>query len=349
MESTTATLVGIVTTVGGILFFLFGMQMNMVNEVSRRLRDYVEEPQGQAKQLPLTTETRKAELSGSFRSRILGPWIARVTDFLGRLTPGSLSPALESDLAIAGNPFGLSPRGFYFIRMGSTLVGLLLAFVMMRAALAPQADVIGGMPIPVTGSGSDVQSSVPNPLLLLVWSAFALFIFTTLPKTWLRRKARKRRSEITRAMPDALDMLTVCADAGLGFDQSVQRVSEAWDTALAKEFGRAVAEMGMGLPRREALRNLADRVDVPQMSSFVAVILQSDQLGMSITQTLHAQAKQMRIERRFRAQEQARKMPLKMLFPLMLFIFPSMFAVVLGPMVPVLSELFDTLRNSALY
>jgi len=149
-------------------------------------------------------------------------------------------------------------------------------------------------------------------------------------------------------MPDALDMLTVCADAGLGFDQSVQRVSEAWDTSLAREFARVVAEMGMGLPRQTALRNFADRVGSPEVSSFVAVIVQSDQLGMSITQTLHAQAKQMRIERRFRAQEQARKMPLKMLFPLMLFIFPSMFAVILGPMVPVLTELFETLKTSAL-
>ena len=348
METTTATLIGIITTVGGILFFLLGIQMNMVNEVSRRLRNYVEEPQGQPKTLPLTAETRKAELRGTFRSRILGPWIARITDFLGRLTPGRLSQAMENDLAIAGNPLGLSPRGFYFIRMGSTLIGFLLAFILVRGAFAPEPMLIGGMPIPVTGSGTDLQSSSTNPLFMLIWAAFALFIFTTLPKTWLRRTARKRKTEITRAMPDALDMLTVCADAGLGFDQSVQRVSEAWDTALAREFARVVAEMGMGLPRQEALRNFSDRVGSPEVSSFVAVIVQSDQLGMSITQTLHAQAKQMRIERRFRAQEQARKMPLKMLFPLMLFIFPSMFAVILGPMVPVLSELFDTLRNTAL-
>jgi tight adherence protein C len=104
--------------------------------------------------------------------------------------------------------------------------------------------------------------------------------------------------------------------------------------------------MGMGVSRKTALRNLADRTDVPELSSFVAVILQSDQLGMSITQTLHAQAKQMRIERRFRAQEQARKMPLKMLFPLILLIFPAMFGVILGPMVPVLSELFTAIRSS---
>lgn len=331
------------------MFLLLGIQANTVNEVSRRLREYVEEPQGKPKILPFATEMRRVELRGSFRKRVLEPWVARITDFLGRLTPGRLSQSLEDDLIVAGNPFGLSPRGFYFLRMGSTLVGFLLAFVMVRAAVAPDPTVVDGLSIPVTGTGADAPSSSPNPLLMLVWAALALFIFANLPKTWLRRKARQRKTEITRAMPDALDMLSVCADAGLGFDQSIQRVSEAWDTSLSREFARVVAEMGMGLPRHEALRNFADRVNVPDVSSFVAVILQSDQLGMSITQTLHAQAKQMRIERRFRAQEQARKMPLKMLFPLLLFIFPSMFAVILGPMVPVLAELFDTLRNSAIY
>jgi tight adherence protein C len=349
MDTSTAMLLGYIIAVGGILFFLLGIQMNTVNEVSKRLRDYVEDSPGKPRILPLTTEIRQAELKGSFRRRILEPWIAKITDFLGSLTPGNLSRSLENDLMIAGNPFGLTPRGFYFVRMGSTLVGFLLAFVMVRAAIAPDPTVVEGIAIPVTGSGSDVQSTSPNPMIMLVWAAFALLIFTNLPKTWLRRKARRRKAEITRAMPDALDMLSVCADAGLGFDQSVQRVSEAWDTSLSNEFARVVAEMGMGLPRHEALRNFADRVNVPDVSSFVAVILQSDQLGMSITQTLHAQAKQMRIERRFRAQEQARKMPLKMLFPLLLFIFPSMFAVILGPMVPVLAELFDTLRNSAIY
>jgi tight adherence protein C len=141
-------------------------------------------------------------------------------------------------------------------------------------------------------------------------------------------------------------MLSVCAEAGLGFDQALQRVGDHWNTPLGAEFSRVVTEMGMGVPRRTALRNLADRLNVHELSSFVAVILQSDQLGMSITDTLHAQAKQMRIERRFRAQEQARKMPLKMLFPLLLLMFPAMFAVILGPMIPVLGELFYTLRTN---
>jgi len=157
------------------------------------------------------------------------------------------------------------------------------------------------------------------------------------------RGPARRRDSIGKGLPDALDMLSVCVEAGLGFDQALQRVSEHWKTPLGAELGRVVAEIGMGVPRRQALRNLAERVDIEHLASFVAVILQSDQLGMSITDTLHAQAEQMRIERRFRAQELARKMPLKMLFPLLLLIFPALFAVILGPTIPVLADFFSTL------
>ena len=134
------------------------------------------------------------------------------------------------------------------------------------------------------------------------------------------------------------------ADAGLGFDQALQRVSERWKTPLGLEFGRVVAEMQMGVGRQAAMRNLADRIEVAELSSFVAVIIQSDQLGMSIVQTLRAQAEQMRVERRQRAQEEARKAPLKMLFPMLMFIFPAMMAVVIGPAVPQIVQFFATLR-----
>jgi tight adherence protein C len=192
-------------------------------------------------------------------------------------------------------------------------------------------------------AGSGVGRS--GTLFNAVAAALAVSICYFLPKSWLRTRAGKRREAIARGLADALDMLSVCVEAGLGFDQSLQRVSEHWRTPLGAEFGRVVAEIGMGIPRRAALRNLADRVGSKEIASFVAVILQSDQLGMSIKSTLHAQAEQMRIERRFRAQEQARKMPLKMLFPLTLLVFPAIFAVILGPSVPILIEFFETLNS----
>jgi tight adherence protein C len=136
-------------------------------------------------------------------------------------------------------------------------------------------------------------------------------------------------------------MLSVCASAGLGFDQSLQRVSEYWKTAIAVELGRVVTEMEMGLSRRQALRNLADRLEVTEISSFVAIILQSEQLGMSISDTLHSQADQMRVERHYRAEEMARKAPIKMLLPLAFLIFPAILAVLLAPSIPPLLSLFN--------
>jgi tight adherence protein C len=255
---------------------------------------------------------------------------------------------MERQLAIAGNPFGLGANEFYGIRIGFTILGIVLAFMILRSDLYTSNSLSTGVGIPVTGSPFASQAVAERPISLtgILISIMALIIVSNLPKTWLRRKVRIRNDSIRKSLPDALDMLSVCADAGLGFDQSLQRVSNSWENTLAREFGRVVTEMGMGVSRKVAMRNLSERTDVPELSSFVAVILQSDQLGMSITQTLHAQAKQMRIERRFRAQEQARKMPLKMLFPLILLIFPAMFAVILGPMVPVLSELFTAIQSS---
>jgi tight adherence protein C len=120
----------------------------------------------------------------------------------------------------------------------------------------------------------------------------------------------------------------------------LQRVSEYWDTPIGREFGRVINEMEMGITRRDALRNLADRIDIREISSFVALIVQTEQLGMSISDTLHAQAEQMRIERRHRAQEQAQKAPIKMLIPMALLIFPALLAVILGPAIPSLVDVF---------
>ena len=341
MQPTLATFIALIIGISGVVFFLIGLRSNSADELTKRVIQYVSD--AEHTEPSISTPVRRADLSGSFRMRVLSPAFSKTADLIGRLTPGRLSTTLENQLALAGNPMGLTPRGFYLFRIIFTFMGMFFAFSMLRGAGDSVNTPSNAVFIPVTGT------SEPIDIVNFIWSGIALLILANLPKTWLRRKVRARKKAIVKALPDALDMLSVCADAGLGFDQSLQRVSEHWDTALAHEFGRVVTEIGIGIPRRVALRNLAERVDVTELSSFIAVILQSDQLGMSITQTLHAQAKQMRIERRFRAQEQARKMPLKMLFPLLLLIFPSMFAVILGPMIPVLQQLFDTLLNSAVY
>ena len=345
MQPMLMSLAGFALFIAGLAFFLFGLQASSTSELSQRLHEYVIKQTEWSKNRTSSFISRRSELRGSFRTRIISPLFKKLGRLLGQLTPGRLSASLEHRLALAGNPLGLGPREFYGIRFVFTLIGIWLAFKILQGEFLQLGSSTGNIAF---STARLAGGATPPPINLtnLLMSILALFVVSNLPKTWLKRKVRARRNAIRKGLPDALDMLSVCADAGLGFDQSLQRVSEHWKTSLGTEFGRVVAEMSMGVPRRTALSNLSDRADVPELSSFVAVILQSDQLGMSITDTLQAQAKQMRVERRFRAQELARKMPLKMLFPLMLLIFPAMLAVILGPMIPVMGELFATFRST---
>lgn len=318
------------TIVGaGGLLLVAGVRGAQTSAIHHRLRDYVD-PTTRGRQETILL-ARPRELSGTFRSRILIPVFRAVVRMLGSLTPARTIQQLQEELAAAGNPIGLRPREFYGLQFGFTALGAWFAYTLLRGGLAADG------PVSSTGSSSALFSGFAAVVALL--SCYYL------PKAWLRYRAGKRRDTIARGLPDALDMLSVCVEAGLGFDQALQRVSQHWRTPLGAELGRVVAEVGMGVRRREALRNLADRVGIEEIASFVAVILQSDQLGMSIKDTLRAQAEQMRIERRFRAQEQARKMPLKMLFPLTLLIFPAMYAVILGPSIPILVDFFRTLNS----
>ena len=327
MELFVTSLCAFTLVAAGGLLLVYGLRGSQASALNHRLHQYVDQAVLGAKPQESLLLSRPRELSGTFRSRILSPFFRGFTGILGSLTPASTLKKLEEQLALAGNPLGMGPREFYGLQLVFMALGLILAYGALRTGLA----------------GSGVRSS--GTLFYAIAAALAVSICYFLPKSWLRARAGKRREAIARGLPDALDMLSVCVEAGLGFDQSLQRVSEHWITPLGAEFARVVAEIGMGIPRSSALRNLADRVGSQEIASFVAVILQSDQLGMSIKNTLHAQAEQMRIERRFRAQEQARKMPLKMLFPLTLLVFPAIFAVILGPSIPILIEFFETLNS----
>ncbi|MFQ5947103.1 MAG: type II secretion system F family protein, partial [Anaerolineae bacterium] len=323
---------------GGIFLVVLGLSSGGTGGLSERLRVYVGGHASEALQDAALIALRRRQLSGSFATRVLVPWLKRVGGLFGRLSPGRLRDDLAHQLAIAGNPLGLGAREFYGVRVLFSAAGFVLALQILRGGL--------GGPVSAPGVVAGSQPLASLSLTTLLSSVLALFLVAWAPRVWLRRKVRVRQHHIRRDLPDALDMLSVCVEAGLGFDQALQRVSDRWQTSLSAELGRVVSEMTMGVSRRKALRNLAERLDVLELSSFVAVMIQSDELGMSISQTLHSQAEQMQIERRFRAQEQARKMPIKMLFPLLLLIFPAMLAVILGPTVPVLLDLFSTLRSN---
>jgi tight adherence protein C len=164
-----------------------------------------------------------------------------------------------------------------------------------------------------------------------------------LPELFLVSKIQRRQKEIRRAMPDALDLLTICVEAGLGFDGAMQKVNDKWDNELGLAFGRVLKEIQLGKLRREALRDMAERMGVPEMTSFVAAVIQSEQLGVSMAKVLRIQSDQMRIKRRQLAEEEAHKAPIKMLIPMALLIFPSICIVLMTP--AILMLLRSVLKN----
>jgi tight adherence protein C len=299
----------------GALVALFSWRSINTDNLATRLNEYVTEEAGGIDPTRSFKVGSSRELAGSLPRRVLLPVVRSIGQFFGRLTPVSQLENLRHRLTIAGNPLGLGAREFFGLRMVSILIGFLVALLLLR---------------------------VGNGVVYWVAAAIAMGIFFILPSAWLQRKVRQRQDTVRKGLPDALDMLSVCATAGLGFDQAIQRVSEHWNTPVGVEFGRVIHEMEMGLSRREALRNLADRLEISELSSFVAFVLQSEQLGMAISDVLHTQAGQMRAERRFRAQEQAQKIPTKMLFPMAFLIFPAVLAVVLGPALPKLFNVFSS-------
>lgn len=306
--------IGLVLIIGGVLFVILSVRWFTSDELSPRLRTFVVEQNIQPQSRSPAMIARTREFSGSLGGRIILPLLRRMGVFIGQMIPPRSTEEVRRQLSVAGNPMGLGAREYYGLRVVFILLGLGLAFVILRRGTTQLQYIIS---------------------LLSIAFGFLL------PMTWLRMSVQKSQKSISKSLPDALDMLSVCATAGLGFDQALQRVSEEWKTPMALEFGRVVSEMEMGVSRQDAMRNMANRLQVDELSSFVSIILQSAQLGMSISDTLIAQADQMRVERRFRAKEQANKIPIKMMIPLAFMIFPAMLAVLLGPAIPQLLSVFD--------
>lgn len=305
---------GLVVGIIGMIVVVLGVLWIRSDELSPRLRAYITDPEKERNRWMAVIPSRARDLTGSMTSRVIVPTFRRLGAFLSRLTPVYTMDSLRKKLYIAENPFGIGPGEFFGACLAFVLLALTLSVVMLRRNFSPLT------------------------LLLSALITIALIIF---PILWLRLLVNAKQNEIRKGFPSALDMLSVCVDAGLGFDQALKRMSDQWKTRVAIEFGRVVSEMEMGISRREAMRGMADRLEVSEISSFVAIILQSEQLGSSIADTLHAQADQMRIERRYRAEEKARTIPIKMLLPLAFLIFPAILAILLGPAIPQLLGLIQ--------
>jgi tight adherence protein C len=255
------------------------------------------------------TSLEEIELSQPFSERVIVPLINRIGEFSARFTPQKAIQSTARRLELAGNPWPIDAATFLAIRfiLAVVLAGLLIAVVLISPPSNPNDNFmyIGG-------------------------AAFAGFY---LPHLMLSSKITRRQKEIRNAMPDALDLLTICVEAGLGFDAALSKVAEKWQTELSLAFARVIREVQLGKVRRDALKDMSDRLGIAEMTSFVAAIIQSEQLGVSMAKVLRIQADQMRLKRRQRAEEEAHKAPIKMLIPMALLIFPSIMIIILTPAV----------------
>lgn len=251
----------------------------------------------------------EVELQQPFRDRVVTPFVKRLAATLSRFAPQQNYERLRQKLIEAGSPAGLGPAEFTGLRVLLCVGFAALLFLLFLAS----------------GSGTLILVLVPLVTGLMGY---------LMPGIWLGSRIKQRKNEVIRALPDAIDLLTISVEAGLGFDPALQRVIEKWDNALTREFGRMQSEIRMGHSRREAMRAIAQRINVDDLNVFTSAIIQADQLGVSISQVLRIQSKQMRMRRRQRAEEKAHKAPIKMIFPMVFLIFPALYIVLLGPAVP---------------
>ena len=246
------------------------------------------------------------ELSQNFSQRIVMPFFNRIGQLASRFTPQATMEVAKKRIEMAGNPMQINPAFFLMMRFVCALLfgGLLFAIFAL------------------TGR---------NWLQGLGLSALFMLIGYLFPNLWLSGRIRTRQRSVFRAMPDALDLLTISVEAGLGFDAAMAKVHEKWDNDLSLELGRVIQEIRLGKLRRDSLRDMAERLGVAEMTSFVAAVIQSEQLGVSMAKVLRIQSDQMRVRRRQMAEEEAHKAPIKMVFPIALLIFPSILLILLGP------------------
>lgn len=296
----------------GVAFMVFlSLMLIIVGIASPRPADQVESRLVEYGSRPMTLE--EIELAQPFSQRVLIPMIRASAEFVSRFTPQHSLEAMRHKLDLAGNPNNWSATDFLGIR------GL-------------AAFVLGALTFVLT-----MLTNTAFTQRLLFTGVMGLLGFF-LPVIWLGRRIRSRQAEIVKTLPDALDLLTISVEAGLPFDGAMQRVAEKWDNEISKAFRRLLNEMRMGKSRREALRDMADRMDVPDVTSFVAALIQADQLGISIAKILRIQSEQMRIKRRQRAEEKAQQAPIKMLIPMTFLIFPTILIVILGPAILILKN-----------
>ncbi len=302
-----AVIVGAVLLVAVVMIVIGLRDAGDVDPLQDRLAEYAARGE--------IADLEEIELSQPIAERIVYPIARKLGELALRFTPQNAIQQTTKKLERAGGPGGMDATVFWALRIAGLSLGALLFFV---ATIAPEGSFLKGRG------------------LLIGIPAAAMGFF--LPELWLQGKISKRQTDVRKALPDALDLLTICVEAGLGFDAAMSKVYEKWDNVVAISFGRVIREIQLGKLRRDALKDMAERLSVSEMTSFIAAVIQSEQLGVSLARVLRIQADQMRIKRRQIAQEAAAKAPIKMLIPMALLIFPSICIVLMTPAVLMLMQ-----------
>lgn len=264
---------------------------------------------------PQARNLTELELQAPFSERVLKPTMQRLARLVRSTTPEAKIADLRHKLVVAGKGQTMSVsdilgmKGLIALLLGVT--GAALGFLLHLGLVRGGAAIIIGLVLGYYG-----------------------------PDLWLSQEAGRRRRDLRSALPDALDLLTIMVEAGLGFDGALQRLVDKANNALTQEFATVLAEMRLGKSTREALKSMGDRCDVEDISTFTTSLIQAQQLGVSLARVLRIQSYQMRLKRRQRAEEKAHQAPIKMLFPMVFLTFPSMFIVILGPAVPTVMKSF---------
>ncbi len=256
----------------------------------------------------VVTSLEQIEMQQPFTQRVLVPLLQRIGELSTSFTPQKVLEDTTHKLEIAGNPGRIDAATFLASRF---VVALFFGGILLMVGLfSPNRWPLG-----------------QTLLVVLLFTLLGFFF----PQLWLQSRINSRQKEIRKAMPDALDLLTICVEAGLGFEAAMAKVSEKWENQLSLALLRAIREIQLGKARRDAMRDMAERIGIPEMTSFVAAIIQSEILGVSLAKVLRIQSDQMRVRRRQRAEEQAHQAPVKMILPLAFLIFPSIFIILLTP------------------
>ncbi len=284
-------IVGVIIILIILIYLVVAFQRIENNALSDRINEYAAREE--------IASIEDIELSLSFNDRVIVPLMKRLSETVARYAPQAMLEQTQRQLEVSGKT--LSASEFWLITIGSFFFFSFIGWYL---------------------SGPD------NLLLFTLGGAVVGFV---MPRYWLTSAINRRKEGIIKKLPDALDLMTICVDAGLTFDGAMTKVKEKWDDPLSNEFGRVVYEMQLGKTRRQSLKDMSLRMDVPDVQSFIASVLQADQLGVSVGKVLRIQSEQMRMRRRQRAEEKAQQAPIKMLFPMVFLIFPSMFIVLLGP------------------